>query len=199
MAEMVQAMDKITQGASEIKKIIRVIDDIAFQTNLLALNAAVEAARAGSHGKGFAVVAEEVRNLASRSAKAAKETNQLIEEAIGQMDQGSHVAQATSDSFNTIIEQVEQINDIIDLISKESEQQTQEVDSITSAISQASVTAESSSQQISDASHSVESIAMTAKELDEIARLFKYRDDGKVLTPPGNENSFQPRNELVMN
>ena len=199
MAEMIQAMGKITQGAAEIKKIIRVIDDIAFQTNLLALNAAVEAARAGVHGKGFAVVAEEVRNLASRSAKAAQETNQLIEEAIGQVDQGSQVAQTTSDSLNTIIEQVEQINDIIGLISKESEQQTQEVDSIAAAISEASIAVESNSQQISDASHSVESIASTAKELDDIARLFKYRDDGKVSPPPESENSFQPRNELVTN
>ena len=199
MAEMMQSMDKITQGASEIKKIIRVIDDIAFQTNLLALNAAVEAARAGAHGKGFAVVAEEVRNLASRSAKAAQETNQLIEEAIGQVDQGSHVAQATSDSLNTIIEQVDRINDIIGLINKESEQQTQEVDSITSAISQASVVAESNSQQISDASHSVASIATTAKELDEIARLFKYRDDGKVLPPPEYGQPSQLQDELVMN
>ena len=199
MAEMIQSMDQITQGASEIKKIIRVIDDIAFQTNLLALNAAVEAARAGAHGKGFAVVAEEVRNLASRSAKAAQETNHLIEEAIGQVDQGSHVAQATSDSLNTIIEQVERINDIIDLISKESEQQTQEVDSITSAISQASVAAESNSQQISDASHSIESIASTAKELEEITRLFKYRDDGKASQATESGYSFHPADEFVAN
>ena len=184
MTEMIHSMSQITQGASEIKKIIRVIDDIAFQTNLLALNAAVEAARAGVHGKGFAVVAEEVRNLASRSAKAAQETNQLIEEAIGQVDKGSHVAQSTSDSLNMILEQVEGIHDIINLISKESEQQTHEVDLISSAISQASVVAESNSHQISDASQSVESIAQTAKELDEITRLFKYRDDGKVLSSP---------------
>ena len=183
MMEMIRSMEQITQGASEIKKIIRVIDDIAFQTNLLALNAAVEAARAGVHGKGFAVVAEEVRNLASRSAKAAQETNHLIEEAIGQVQQGSQVAQTTSDSLNTIIEQVEHISDIINKINQESEKQRQEVGLITSAISQASVAAESNSQQIVDASHSVESIVSTAKELDDFTKLFKYREDGKVLPP----------------
>jgi len=197
MAEMIDSMGQITQEASEIKKIIRVIDDIAFQTNLLALNAAVEAARAGTHGKGFAVVAEEVRNLASRSAKAAKETNQLIEEAIRQVEQGSHVAQATSDSLITIVEQVEHINDIFNLISQESKKQTQEVDSIYAAISRASIVAESNSQQITDASQSVVSIALTAKELDSITRLFKYHDDGKVLPPSGCDQAFLPEKELA--
>jgi len=181
MGRMVQAMASITKSSSEIKNIIRVIDDIAFQTNLLALNAAVEAARAGQHGKGFAVVAEEVRNLASRSAKAAKETADLIEESIRHVELGSGVAHETSDSLNTITDQVEQINKIVSSISVESVQQAKQLGDMTNTVSQVSSTADSNMQGVSDVSNVISSVKETTKELEGIINHFKAHENGKVM------------------
>ncbi|MCD8477681.1 MAG: methyl-accepting chemotaxis protein [Sulfurospirillum sp.] len=102
MADLMVAMEKITDSSQKIAKIIKTIDEIAFQTNLLALNAAVEAARAGEHGLGFAVVAEEVKNLAERSANAAKEITGIIEASIDQVKVGTEVANRTKASFGEI-------------------------------------------------------------------------------------------------
>ncbi|MGL6195025.1 MAG: methyl-accepting chemotaxis protein [Thermoguttaceae bacterium] len=98
MQQMIESMASITKNSQEVQKVVKVIDDISFQTNLLALNAAVEAARAGQHGKGFAVVAEEVRNLAARSAKAAAETTQMIENNSKQINEGAGIASHTADT-----------------------------------------------------------------------------------------------------
>lgn len=138
MREMLLAMDEISNSSSEIGKIIKVIDDIAFQTNILALNAAVEAARAGSAGKGFAVVADEVRNLAQKSAEAAKHTTALIENSINAINKGTMLAGEAGKSLSGIVNKTNETNDLINEIVKASSQQTVSVNQVRSGIEQIS-------------------------------------------------------------
>ncbi len=136
MGDMIKAMKAINKSSEEIAKIIKVIEEIAFQTNLLALNAAVEAARAGEHGKGFAVVAEEVRNLAQRSATAAKDTAGLIEEAVKRASEGSEVANKAGMALNGIVESVKKVTELVADIASASNEQAQGVDQVNTAVSQ---------------------------------------------------------------
>jgi methyl-accepting chemotaxis protein len=136
MDELHDAMTLIHNSATEISKIIKVIEEIAFQTNLLSLNAAVEAARAGVHGKGFAVVAEEVRNLALKSAKAARETDALISETIGKIDNGVDIAGKTGDALGDIVGDVAKVTDLVKTITQASIEQTSRIEQVNGALNQ---------------------------------------------------------------
>jgi len=130
------AINEISGSSKQIANIIKVIDEIAFQTNLLALNAAVEAARAGEHGKGFAVVAEEVRNLAQRSASAAKDTAQLIEDSTKKVDAGVDLTKKVEASLKEIVKNVKKVTNLVNEIANASQEQSEGVGQVGKAISQ---------------------------------------------------------------
>jgi methyl-accepting chemotaxis protein len=136
MLRMTKAMDEINSASKSIESVMKVIDEITFQTNILSLNAAVEAARAGQQGKGFAVVAEEVRNLATRSAAAASDSNQLIENTLTKSSLGASIVKETSDSLKTILDGVASSTAVINKIAESSTEQNSAIDDINQGINQ---------------------------------------------------------------
>jgi len=136
MAEMIMAMEEMNDAAQSISKIIKVIDEIAFQTNLLALNAAVEAARAGKHGRGFAVVAEEVRGLAARSAKAARETAELIESSVEKTVSATEIGNKTAVGLGEVIRGIGRVTELVNEISRASNVQAQGIAQVNQGLNQ---------------------------------------------------------------
>jgi methyl-accepting chemotaxis protein len=134
--DAVQAMEAINGSSIKIAEIIGVIDEIAFQTNLLALNASVEAARAGEQGRGFAVVATEVRNLAQRSATAAKEIKELIQDSVGKVQMGSKLVVESGNTLEEIVGSVKKVGDIIADIAAASAEQSSGIDQVNKAVMQ---------------------------------------------------------------
>ena len=194
MDEMMVAVRDINQASQSINKVIKVIDDIAFQTNILALNAAVEAARAGSAGKGFAVVAEEVRNLAAKSAEAAKDTGALIANSIEKAELGSRIADATSASLVGIVSGINESSQIANEIAKSSEEQYAGITQINVGIDQVAQVVQQNSATAEESAAASEEMSGQSNVLEGLISQFRLKNDkgtrGLNAPKPASNKAF---------
>jgi methyl-accepting chemotaxis protein-2 (aspartate sensor receptor) len=172
VAQVVDTMGSINQSSRKIVDIISVIDGIAFQTNILALNAAVEAARAGEQGRGFAVVASEVRNLAQRSATAAKEIKALIDDSVSKVDIGSRQVEQAGTTMQEVVDSVRRVTDIMAEISSASEEQRAGIGQVHEAIAQMDQVTQQNAALVEEAAAAAHALQDQAHELEQVVRIF---------------------------
>jgi len=191
VAEAIDAMSGIEQSSSEISKIIGVIDEIAFQTNLLALNAGVEAARAGEAGKGFAVVAQEVRELAQRSAAAAKEIKEQISRSSGQVQSGVRLVGEAGEALRRISDQIKAANDIVTKIAHSASEQDTTLRSISSSMNQLDVATQQNAAMAEETTASAEVLAADTEDLLELIRSFRISGGSQPRQLAGPAQTFR--------
>ncbi|MCB9496078.1 MAG: MCP four helix bundle domain-containing protein [Fibrobacteria bacterium] len=212
MGRMNGSIVKIKESSDQTAKIVKTIDEIAMQTNLLALNAAVEAARAGEAGRGFAVVAEEVRNLAQRSAQAAKNTADMIGESVKNADEGVKIAQEVAKSFEQIASSSRKVNDLIAEIASASKEQSQGIEQVNSAVSQMDKVTQQTAANAEESASSSEELSSQAEELQSMVAQFRITQDigasrqpqaiapgarRRALPPPTRKAAPPSRNQVV--
>jgi len=190
MKRMAEAINEIKQSADNTSKIIKTIDDIAFQTNLLALNAAVEAARAGDAGKGFAVVAGEVRNLAQRSAEAAKNTASMIQESVKSAAGGVKITQEVAKSLNQIVDRADKVSNLIAEIASASNEQAAGIEQVNTAVTSMNQVTQSNAANSEESASASEELSGQAMELAKMVSEFKLTDVQHIV--PDNARRLSP-------